>query len=107
MGTYLKVVPTSFTRKQNHELTKVLKLLTQESASAVAALIELLHDKDPKIKLAAASKIIEHQESIAMQINNDQMQRLVANAKFGNALGGGTDIDDDTPSIDFNSIQTD
>lgn len=116
MGVHLKVVPTSFSRQQNHELAKVLKLLQVESPSAVAALVELLYDKDPKIKMAAASKILDTQVSIALQINNDQIQRLEADAKYGLALNGSTansdkdvgedDVDDGLPLVDFNTIQT-
>lgn len=116
MGVHLKVVPTSFSRQQNHELAKVLKLLQVESPSAVAALVELLYDKDPKIKMAAASKLLDTQVNIALQINNDQIQRLEADAKYGLALNGSTansdkdvdedDVDDGLPLVDFNTIQT-
>ena len=62
-------------------------------------------DSDDKTKLAAASKLLEFQRQAAQDINQDELQRLIANIKFGGPKSLGYDPDDDdTPDVDFTQV---
>lgn len=60
-------------------------------------------DTDDKTKLAAASKLLDLQRQVAADINQDELQRLIANVKFGGPRQ--LEVDDDTPAIDFSVVQ--
>lgn len=60
-------------------------------------------DTDDKTKLAAASKLLDLQRQVAADINQDELQRLIANVKFGGPKE--LEVDDDTPQIDFSVVQ--
>lgn len=102
MGAQLKPVATEvgFARRQNHPLSKLLKSLTAESQDAVDVLVALTKSTDEKIKLAAATKLLEFQESVAKSIENDALMRVMANAKYGGPkeLAEG---EDETVLIDY------
>jgi hypothetical protein len=102
MARHLKVTERGFARKNKHELTALLKKLNAESDSAVEILVYLMNkkDQDDKIVLQAASKLLDLQREVAQDINNDEMQRLISNVKFGGPKQLEVD-DDDTPQIDF------
>lgn len=105
IGANLKVREVGFQRKQTHPLSKVLKALTAESQDAVDILVGLMtSDKtDDKTKLAAASKLLDLQRQVAADINQDELQRLIANVKFGGPRQLELE-DDDTPQIDFTTV---
>jgi endonuclease III len=104
LGANLRVREVGFKRKQNHPLNKVLKSLTAESENAVDILVKLMtsEDTDDKTKLAAASKLLDLQRQVAADINQDELQRLIANVKFGGPRE--LEVDDDTPQIDFTQV---
>lgn len=104
MGANLKVREVGFHRKQKHDLNATLKKLTKESDGAVETLVALMASEDEKIRLGAASKIIDLQRQIANDINQDELQRLIANVKFGGPKQLEVDEDDNMPAIDY-SIQ--
>lgn len=60
-------------------------------------------DTDDKTKLAAASKLLDLQRQVAQDINQDELQRLIANVKFGGPRQLEVD-DDDTPDVDFTQV---
>ena len=102
MGAQLKVVERGFARRQKHENKKLLDILSKESQDAVDALVRLLKSQDEKIVLGAAKAVIELQRDLANDINTDDLQRIIANVKYG----GPKELEeDDTPMIDFNSLQ--
>jgi hypothetical protein len=105
MARHLKVTERGFARKNKHELTALLKKLNAESDSAVEILVYLMNkkDQDDKIVLQAASKLLDLQREVAQDINNDEMQRLISNVKFGGPKQLEVD-DDDTPEINFLEI---
>lgn len=105
IGAQLKTREIGFKRRQNHPLNKVLKSLTAESENAVEILVKLMTspDTDDKTKLAAASKLLDLQRQVAADINQDELQRLIANVKFGGPKE--LEVDDDTPQIDFSVVQ--
>ena len=103
MGQNLKVVEQGFHRRQKHELSPLLKILTAEQQDAVDNLLFLMKSSEDKIKLQATEMYFKYLREISKDINDDQMQRLIANAKFG----GPKELEmDDTPSVDFNQIQS-
>lgn len=108
MGQILKYKEDtiSFRRRQKHPLNNLLKELTLETEGAVKTLKELLTSADDKIKLQAASKLLEFTASVSEAINEDDLKRLFMQSKH-EAAGGGKGLipDDDTPLVDFNQIQ--
>lgn len=106
MGANLKYKdePISFRRRQTHDLTKLLRSLNKESDDVVEILVELTKSQDEKIKLAAASKLVDLQVEVAELINKDGLQRLLLESKNTNAARGLAPEDDDTPQIDFTTI---
>ena len=106
MGANLKIASEQgFRRKQNHPLTGILKKLNKEAEGAVEMLVTLMtaEDSDDKTKLAAASKLLEFQRQAAQDINQDELQRLIANIKFGGPKSLEYE-DDDTPDVDFTQV---
>ncbi len=102
MGAQLRVVERGFARRQKHESAALLKILSKSTQEAVDALEKLLKSQDEKIVLGAAKAVIELQRDLANDINTDDLQRLIANVKYG----GPKELEeDDTPSIDFSNIQ--
>lgn len=89
---------------------KSLKLeLKRHSSDAVQALVKLLTDKDsePKIRLQAATALLELQVKVADKISSDQIARLIAEVKL-NPTGSKrltTDDEDSTPLVDFGTVQ--
>lgn len=83
----------------------MLKSLTAESENAIEILVGLMtaKDTDDKTKLAAASKLLDLQRQVAQDINQDELQRLIANVKFGGPKQLEVD-DDDTPDVDFTQV---
>lgn len=82
----------------------MLKSLTAESEGAVEMLVAIMNNKDTddKTKLAAASKLLDLQRQVAADINQDELQRLIANVKFGGPRQ--LEVDDDTPDVDFTQV---
>lgn len=93
-----------FHRKQSHPLKDVLKKLNKESEGAVEMIVAVMNsaEADDKTKLAAASKLLDLQRQVAQDINQDELQRLIANVKFGGPRQ--LEMDDDTPDVDFTQV---
>ena len=90
-------------RNKPHELEKVIKSLTAESAKAVKKLALLCDNEDSKIALEASKALLSNLKEMSTAYHRDEMQGLLVQAKLN---GGFTPIeDDDTPMVDFNSIQ--
>lgn len=96
--------------KKKHELQGLIKLLEKGSKEAVEMLIATMQDDeaDKRLRLSCAEKIINYHVSIQENINNDNMQRQVAQIK----LGGGFEKNLKTaetekpklPVLDFTTI---
>jgi endonuclease III len=104
LGAQLRVREQGFHRRQSHPLSKVLKALTAESQDAVDILVKLMNSKttDDKTRLAAASKLLDLQRQVAADLNQDELQRLIANVKFGGPTQ--LEVEDDSPQIDFSTV---
>lgn len=106
MVTPVKVVrETSFIRRNNHELEKIIKSLTKESQRAIDRLSDLCDDPDPKIAVKAIEILLNTLQSMTDQKNKDSITRLIAQFKLGGARP--LEADDDTPLIRFDEIQND
>lgn len=105
LGAQLAVKEVGFHRRQNHPLKKLLASLTKESEDAIEVILKIMNDKevDDKTRLAAASKLLDLQRQVAQDINQDELQRLIANVKFGGPKQLEVD-DDDTPDVDFTQV---
>lgn len=91
------------------DLKRLLKNVASHSKPAIEALVACLASKDEKIRLTAASKLLEFQVQIAKEINADQMQRLIAEVKLSGRAGSKTTTDlvpeDRRPIVDFTTIR--
>lgn len=90
---------------------KSLKLeLKRVSGDAVKALVKFLTDEkaEPKLRLQAATALLDFQVKVADKISADQIARLIAEVKL-NPTGSKrltTDDDDDMPAVDFGTVQS-
>ena len=93
---------TDFIKRNPHNLTKLLRSLTKESESAIETLVELLKSEDERIRLMAAKELIAMQVAVSSEIDRDQIQRLIANARMGGSKPLG--VDGAYPSVNFEDI---
>lgn len=102
MGAQLKVVEQGFHRRQKHEAAVLVKLLSPEMRDAVDSLKELMASEDEKVKANALKMFFEVYRNAVNDVNTDQLQRLLANSKYGGPKE--LEVDDDTPDIDFTQV---
>lgn len=110
-GSVSLVVATDEERSflaQSLDLKPIARKLAPASKKAIEVLITLMESKDEKIKLAAATKLLESHVDVEKQISQDQMQRLIAEIKV--AQNGGKRLVDagsgkPRPVVDFNTIR--
>lgn len=69
------------------KLDKLLRSLGTASKAAITALEDALKSQDEKVRVAAADKLLAFYIATAKEVNNDQIQRLIAEIKLN---GGGT-----------------
>lgn len=95
------------------DLKKVARDISKASSKAVEVLLKLLESKDEKVRLTAATKLVEFQVQIAKEVSNDQLQRLVAEIKLVRGAGrtknlvplqDGGKRENTTPVIDFSRV---
>lgn len=105
LGAQLKVRESEgFHRRQSHDLAKLLREMNKESKPVLDVLLTLMKSEDEKIKLEAVKTFLNTYKDVAREINEDQLRRLLANAKFGGPKELEFD-EDDTPQVNFNDIQ--
>lgn len=101
-------IPSFLDDKVN--LKKLAQTISTASSKAVAVLLTLLDSKDERVRLQAATKLVEFQIQVAKEISSDQMQRLIAEIKLVRAptkkLVGVDDPDSPRkPIVDFSTIR--
>lgn len=64
------------------DLKRLAQKIGRETGKAVEVLVQLLESKDEKVRLTAATKLVELQVQVQKEISNDQMQRLIAEIKL-------------------------
>lgn len=88
------------------DLRKLLKELAKESKGAIATLARLMEtSQDEKVQARAAEKLLEYYGTIAREVNTDQLQRLIANARVGNGPTRLVNNQNQMPVINFHEIQ--
>lgn len=109
----IETVPVKFTRRKG-ELTKIQKQLAKISPEMIDFLVKQVQDEglDPKVRQAAAIKLIEYDIRVAQLTNADNMTRMLADIKYADKLLGGKTTDDEgegkpkKPLVDFDNILT-
>jgi len=89
-------------------LTKLAKSLAKFEDEAIQTLVKLLTDEkaEPKIKLAAATALLELQVKVKKEISADTISRLIAEVKLNPTRRKQlTGADDETPLVDFGTVQ--
>lgn len=96
------------------QLKKLSKELTKATKEAIDILIKLLESSDEKVRLQAASKLLEFDIDVKKAISQDQMQRLIAEIKLNKGPSAKLIplVDPDTegkqklkPLVDFSSLR--
>lgn len=64
------------------DLKKLARDISKATSKGVEVLVSLLDSKDERVRLAAATKLVEFQVQIAKEISSDQLQRLIAEIKM-------------------------
>jgi len=88
------------------DLKALHKALKNVSKEAIDALTEILKDEkiDPKVRVAAAAKLLDLNVTVAEAISKDQIQRLIGEVRKG-ALKGEVVDEDNRPVVDFHNVQ--
>lgn len=91
------------------DLKKLARDISKQTSAAVDVLVKLLESKDEKIRLTAATKLVELHIQVQKEISADQMQRLIAEIKL--VRGGAKKlVEADVPGgsrpvVDFSTIR--
>lgn len=107
--TYTEEVPSFL--DNSVKLDKLLRELVKHGKKAVEVLVEVLDSEkvDLKTKMAAATKLLEFQVSVAKEVSTDQLQRLIAEVKLvknpSKRLVPGEEHGQNTPLVDFVNIR--
>ena len=91
------------------DLKKLHTDIKRHSKAAIDALVSMLDSTDPKIKLTAATKLLEFQVSVAKELSSDQMQRLIAEVKLVKSPKSNlVPVEDQKarPLVDFTTIRS-
>lgn len=97
----------SFTQDEI-KLKKLLKALDKASVEAVEVLLKCMHSQDEKIRLTAATKLLDFHIDVTEKINADKIQRMVAEIKLVKSTNGSlVPIDESKrPVVDFTTVRT-
>lgn len=64
------------------DLKRLAREISKSTSKAVEVLVGLLESKDERVRLQAATKLVEYQVQVQKEISADQMQRLIAEIKL-------------------------
>lgn len=100
--------------KDNNELTKLLKRLEKATTKAVDVIEDIMESsKDEKVRMQAATKLLEFQVATSKEINTQNMQNMIAEIKLNRDAGGLRGIgygdaseSSNVPLVDFGTIKT-
>lgn len=105
MGVPLKVVETGFLKRQNHELSKPIRLIAKELEDIINRLLKLTESQDEKVAQKACESLLDYYAKMVEQKDRDEIQRRLAHIRYGGGKTLTTEEEDDTPAIDFDNIQ--
>lgn len=103
--------PTPSFLSDSVQLKKLLRELTKASKEAIDVLVKGLESNDEKTRIMCADKIIQFQISTAKTVNDDSLQRLIAEIKLRNPQVKKIDSEEDEeagskrPIVDFTTIR--
>jgi len=90
-----------FIRTNKHDIAPVIKKISKETDIIVDKLMKLVESEDPKVSHDACKTLLDYLERFTKLKDLDELQRLIANVKFG----GPSQLEqDDTPEINFSNI---
>lgn len=105
---YQTELPSFIDKGKTLDLKALSRELGKHQGTAIEALVKLLTDEktEPKIKLAAATNLLELQIKVRDKISADAIARLIAEVKL-NPTKRKTLVDEngETPLVDFGSVQ--
>jgi HEAT repeat protein len=92
------------------DLKKLAREIVKASSAAVDVLVKLLESTDERVRLQAATKLVEFQVQVAKEISADQMQRLIAEIKLVRApqqklVDANNPSKPNRPMVDFSTIR--
>jgi HEAT repeat protein len=90
------------------DLKKLARDISKATSKAVEVLLELLDSKDERVKLQAATKLVEFHVQVQKEISSDQLQRLIAEIKVAQSsrkLVDANNPDKQRPVVDFSTIR--
>jgi hypothetical protein len=92
------------------DLKRLAREISKTTSAAVEALMKLLESKDERVRLQAATKLVDLQVQVAKEISADQMQRLIAEIKLVRApqqklIPVEGDGKPKRPMVDFSTIR--
>ena len=99
------VVPagrTSFIRADEHDLASTGRKVAQLSDKALEVLEQGLYSEDEKTRMDCARTLIKMNIDISKIINEDAMNRLIAEFRFVGQVEQPKNV---TPLVDFSKIQ--
>lgn len=92
------------------DLQSLLNALKRASKSAVATLVRVMEDPkaDLKTQVAAAKAILDSQVDVASKINQDSIQRMIAEIKLNRGVQSTTQLveDSNSPIVNFSDIRS-
>lgn len=91
------------------DLKKLDKELSKASKEAVDVLTEMLKNADVRIRMQAATKLLELGLEVKKTISSDQMQRIIADIKLNGASSKTLEIEDSAknrPIVNFSEIRS-
>jgi HEAT repeat protein len=101
--------PTQSFLDDKIDLKKLSKDLSKASKEAVEVLLKLLESKDERVRMTAATKLLEFDIDVKKIVSQDQMQRLIAELKLNRAANVKTiGVDEDEkqrPLVDFYTVR--
>lgn len=90
------------------DLKKLARDISKATSKAVEVLLGLLDSKDERVKLQAATKLVEFHVQVQKEISSDQLQRLIAEIKVAQSsrkLVDANNPDKQRPVVDFSTIR--
>lgn len=94
---------TKLTRNVQHDLTKVIKLLSTGMPKYVKMLEKLAESRDETIAMKAVMALMDYYKDSVDARDKAEMAKLVIQLKLGG--GGNVRPPDNTPMIDFSTIR--
>jgi hypothetical protein len=105
MSKAIKTVATTFLRRNRHEFTRPINLIAKEIPDIVEKLLKLCASQDEKIALEAMKALLKHHADMVESKARDEITRLIAQARSGGGLLGGSTVpQNNVPRINFNDI---